>query len=399
MAASASSTSPLPALSIKSMTPRFAPKELLEPAIKGTLNKEAIQMVKPAKGTTSLAFIFKDGVMVAADSRASMGGYICLVKRDTNHVVGVSQVTELGDLAKEMIDKVVRKWKKIREREKGERSTGECSTNERAAEKLEHGEAQKNEHQRKHEHIEAEKEELERKKKEFEDMLVQNAAQMKELHKNLECGEAQKNEFRKKHEQSEAEKKKLRIKHEKSEVEKKELQKKLDQSEGLQKTHEESEAEKKELQIKQKKSKADKKEHQKKFEQSEVQNKELQKNHNQSEVQKQKLQKNLGQRDHKKLTNTEADETIFAQTGVKQEPMEHDRDDEDGHVMDNIQEKLEHMKEELDNAEALNTTLAIRPSPTLGLKAKFFSPENFAFCPETFFLFQPFWAKILARNY
>ncbi|XP_061991083.1 proteasome subunit beta type-5 isoform X1 [Rosa rugosa] len=39
--------------------------------------KEAIQMVKPAKGTTTLAFIFKDGVMVAADSRASMGGYIC----------------------------------------------------------------------------------------------------------------------------------------------------------------------------------------------------------------------------------------------------------------------------------------------------------------------------------
>ncbi|KAM1040139.1 hypothetical protein ACFX2I_029381 [Malus domestica] len=259
--------------------------------------------------------------------------------------------------------------------------------------KLEHGEAQKNELQRKHEQSEAEKEELERKKKEFEDMLVQNAAQMKELHKNLECGEAQKNEFQKKDEQSEAEKEELRIKHEKSEVEKKELQKKLDQSEGLQKTHEESEAEKKELQIKQKKSKADKKEHQKKFEQSEVQNKELQKNRNQSEVQKQKLQKNLDQRDvqlkkkHKKLTNREADETIFAQTeeivllyrkievlekfcfqykdqfcvkDVKQEPMEHDQDDEDGHVMDNIQEKLEHMKEELDNAEALNTTLAIK---------------------------------------
>ncbi|KAM2507148.1 hypothetical protein ACFX1W_029499 [Malus domestica] len=33
-------------------------------------------MVKPAKGTTSLAFIFKDGVMVAADFRASIGGYI-----------------------------------------------------------------------------------------------------------------------------------------------------------------------------------------------------------------------------------------------------------------------------------------------------------------------------------
>ncbi|AES72343.1 putative proteasome endopeptidase complex [Medicago truncatula] len=38
--------------------------------------KETIQMVKPAKGTTTLAFIFKEGVMVAADSRASMGGYI-----------------------------------------------------------------------------------------------------------------------------------------------------------------------------------------------------------------------------------------------------------------------------------------------------------------------------------
>ena len=41
--------------------------------------KDAIQMVKPAKGTTTLAFIFKEGVMVAADSRASMGGYICML--------------------------------------------------------------------------------------------------------------------------------------------------------------------------------------------------------------------------------------------------------------------------------------------------------------------------------
>ena len=38
--------------------------------------KKSIQMVKPAKGTTTLAFIFKEGVIVAADSRASMGGYI-----------------------------------------------------------------------------------------------------------------------------------------------------------------------------------------------------------------------------------------------------------------------------------------------------------------------------------
>jgi 20S proteasome subunit beta 5 len=34
-------------------------------------------MVKNKRGTTTLAFIFDKGVIVAADSRASMGGYIC----------------------------------------------------------------------------------------------------------------------------------------------------------------------------------------------------------------------------------------------------------------------------------------------------------------------------------
>ena len=34
-------------------------------------------MVKPAKGTTTLGFIFKEGVMIVVFSRASMGGYIC----------------------------------------------------------------------------------------------------------------------------------------------------------------------------------------------------------------------------------------------------------------------------------------------------------------------------------
>lgn len=34
-------------------------------------------MVKPARGTTTLAFVFKHGVIVAADSCASMGNYIC----------------------------------------------------------------------------------------------------------------------------------------------------------------------------------------------------------------------------------------------------------------------------------------------------------------------------------
>ncbi|KAK9751156.1 hypothetical protein RND81_02G246100 [Saponaria officinalis] len=38
--------------------------------------KESLQMVKPAKGTTTLAFVFKHGVMVAADSRATIGSHI-----------------------------------------------------------------------------------------------------------------------------------------------------------------------------------------------------------------------------------------------------------------------------------------------------------------------------------
>ena len=39
--------------------------------------REVMEMVKPAHGTTTLAFIFKEGVIVAVDSRASMGSYIC----------------------------------------------------------------------------------------------------------------------------------------------------------------------------------------------------------------------------------------------------------------------------------------------------------------------------------
>jgi hypothetical protein len=47
--------------------------------------KAAVQMVKPAKGTTTLAFVFKDGVIVAADSRASMGNYICTFSCSCQH--------------------------------------------------------------------------------------------------------------------------------------------------------------------------------------------------------------------------------------------------------------------------------------------------------------------------
>ncbi|GJT24927.1 hypothetical protein Tco_0894864 [Tanacetum coccineum] len=39
--------------------------------------KKSPQMVQPAKGTMSVAFIFEGDVMVVDDSRASMGSYIC----------------------------------------------------------------------------------------------------------------------------------------------------------------------------------------------------------------------------------------------------------------------------------------------------------------------------------
>lgn len=55
-------------------------------------------MVKPAKGTTTLAFIFKEGVMVAADSRASMGGYICMFLFEFFFFVCLFQILAVNSL-------------------------------------------------------------------------------------------------------------------------------------------------------------------------------------------------------------------------------------------------------------------------------------------------------------
>jgi len=41
-----------------------------------SFQRQSIDMCKPAHGTTTLSFIFKGGVIVAVDSRASMGPYI-----------------------------------------------------------------------------------------------------------------------------------------------------------------------------------------------------------------------------------------------------------------------------------------------------------------------------------
>ena len=42
-----------------------------------SFEREVMELVKPSHGTTTLAFIFEGGVIVAVDSRASMGSYIC----------------------------------------------------------------------------------------------------------------------------------------------------------------------------------------------------------------------------------------------------------------------------------------------------------------------------------
>ncbi len=43
----------------------------------GAFEREAVELLKPNHGTTTLGFIFQGGVIVAVDSRASQGSYIC----------------------------------------------------------------------------------------------------------------------------------------------------------------------------------------------------------------------------------------------------------------------------------------------------------------------------------
>ena len=42
-----------------------------------SFEREVMELVKPNHGTTTLGFIFEHGVIVAVDSRASMGSYVC----------------------------------------------------------------------------------------------------------------------------------------------------------------------------------------------------------------------------------------------------------------------------------------------------------------------------------
>ena len=50
----------------------------------GSFGRDAMELVKPKHGTTTLGFIFKQGVIIAVDSRASMGSYICRSRADVS---------------------------------------------------------------------------------------------------------------------------------------------------------------------------------------------------------------------------------------------------------------------------------------------------------------------------
>ena len=43
-----------------------------------SFERDAVAYVKPNHGTTTLGFIFKHGVIIAVDSRASQGSYVCM---------------------------------------------------------------------------------------------------------------------------------------------------------------------------------------------------------------------------------------------------------------------------------------------------------------------------------
>ena len=55
--------------------PMFALPDVDAQSLEG-FEREVVEMVKPAHGTTTLGFIFEHGVVIAVDSRASQGPYI-----------------------------------------------------------------------------------------------------------------------------------------------------------------------------------------------------------------------------------------------------------------------------------------------------------------------------------
>ncbi len=57
-----------------------------------SFEKDVMEYVKPKHGTTTLGFIFKHGVIIAVDSRASMGSYICKPRHASSLAVLLSNL-------------------------------------------------------------------------------------------------------------------------------------------------------------------------------------------------------------------------------------------------------------------------------------------------------------------
>lgn len=55
----------------------FSSNYILVPLQLDSFEKEVVEYVKPNHGTTTLGFLFQGGIIIAVDSRASQGSYIC----------------------------------------------------------------------------------------------------------------------------------------------------------------------------------------------------------------------------------------------------------------------------------------------------------------------------------
>ena len=80
-----------------------------------SFEREVMELVKPNHGTTTLGFIFEHGVIVAVDSRASMGSYIC-----ASHSQLTSSLLRLGSTACDADLYIRCAWRSITDGEEGD---------------------------------------------------------------------------------------------------------------------------------------------------------------------------------------------------------------------------------------------------------------------------------------
>ncbi|CAN6580225.1 unnamed protein product [Malus baccata var. baccata] len=75
-------------------------------SVRSKYSKSFLRVFSKVDVASSLEVLFLHPGVVFLTGGDAQG----LVKRDTNHVVGVPQVAELGDLLKEVTDKAVNSW-------------------------------------------------------------------------------------------------------------------------------------------------------------------------------------------------------------------------------------------------------------------------------------------------